>query len=418
MNRLLCMVLLLLPLFLWACSSPPPPPSPSAALSRPVSPAQTPQSKLPPTDTCREVTLVAVGDLMVHGEQLRDAYNPQTGEYDFSHNFSAVSQYLSAGDLCIGNLETVLGGSEMGYSDYPKFNTPDSFGAALKQAGFGLLTTANNHCMDQKEAGLLRTIQQLDALGIPHTGTFATPLERSHIELQTINGLRIAFVSFTYGTNGIPMATGSEYQVSILDQQTVAATLAAAREQNPHWIVALPHMGNEYETTPLPIFTQWVDLMLYHGADMVLASHPHVLQPMEVKEVTGIDGQSRDAFVIYSLGNFISSQRYLPRETGIILKMRITQGDMFRPQLTEVSFLPTWVQFQDATGASNIRVLPIYDALLSYANGENLYNLRPQDTQRLKEAHSLVTSIYLDAPVPQTQIQREYRFYTGSGPAI
>ena len=126
----------------------------------------------------KEFRLTAVGDLMVHTWQLNDAYNKETGEYDFSNDFEMVEKYLKPSDYTVGNLETVFGGKEIGYSDYPMFNTPDTFGTAIKEAGFDLLTTANNHSLDKREAGLLRTLDVLDELGMEHIGTYRSQEER------------------------------------------------------------------------------------------------------------------------------------------------------------------------------------------------------------------------------------------------
>ena len=155
--------------------------------------------------------LTFTGDLMVHSYQYEEAYDRQTGEYDFEHNFSAVKKYFDKSDYTIGNLETVFAGGAP--SDYPLFNTPDSFAEALKNAGFDFLTTANNHCCDMRQAGLLRTIDILDGLSIDHAGTYKTEKDRDKIFIKDINGITFAFLSYTYGTNGMPYE--NDYNVFI-----------------------------------------------------------------------------------------------------------------------------------------------------------------------------------------------------------
>ena len=219
--------------------------------------------------------LAVVGDIMVHDYQYNEAYDPATGEYDFMHNFQDVKKYFAGNDLVIGNLELTFGGPDRPYSSFPCFNTPDSFLDAVQDAGFNLLTTANNHCMDTGQAGLIRTLDKLDEAGIQHFGTYRSQEERDTIFYKDVNGIRFAFLSYTYGTNGIPVS--EEYLVNLIDSDTMVSDIKEARK-NADVVVVMPHMGNEYETDPRDIFVEWADLVFDAGADIVLASHPHVLQ--------------------------------------------------------------------------------------------------------------------------------------------
>lgn len=366
-----------------------------------------------PEDTIKHIKITAVGDLMVHTWQLNDAYDKETGEYDFSNDFEMVYDYLAPSDYTIGNLETVFAGAEIGYSDFPMFNTPDSFGYALKEAGFDLLTTANNHSMDKKEAGLLRTLDVLDTLEIAHVGTYRSFEESESFQITDINGIKTAFLSYTYGTNGIPVPKGKEYLINIISEEKIISDLKKVKELEPDLIIVMPHMGNEYETYTKQIFKNWADLMINNGADIVIASHPHVLQPMEIKEITEADGSQRNAFVIYSMGNFISSQRTEPRDYSMILNLSISQKDTEKPVIEKVSFIPTWVQFKNQQGMDYVRVLSVYDALSQYSEGiEN--NLRPKDITRLKRVHEEITKIYFGESISLEDMENEYTFYEKS----
>lgn len=358
----------------------------------------------------KEAVLLAVGDLMVHGEQLRAAYDAQTGGYDFSGSFAHVLDDISGADLAIGNLETVLAGEEAGYSDYPRFNAPDSFARALGDAGFDFLTTANNHCMDMGEAGLLRTLETLDNLGLGHTGTFSSPEERQSVAILDVNGIRVALAAFTYGTNGIPVDHDKSYMVNMLDRETIAAALGEARASGADWIIALPHMGGEYEKYPRGEFVELADYMIACGADMVLACHPHVLQPMEIRTVTGADGVKREALVAYSLGNFLSSQREIPCDAGMMLRLHIARDGGGPAYLEKAEFIPTWVQLRDAGGRLRARVLTVRDAVLDYERG-NLLRLLPRDYERLISVHSEATGLYLGHSAGRNGMLREYEFY-------
>lgn len=354
-----------------------------------------------------QAKLSVVGDLMVHDYQYKEAYNQETGEYDFSHNFQDMKPYFEEADLVIGNFETVLAGAEVGYSDYPCFNTPDHFLDAVKEAGFGLLTTANNHCMDKGEAGLLRTLERMDSKGIQHVGTYASQEKRDEILIQDVNGIKIAFLSYTYGTNGIPVK--QPYQVNLMTEELIKQDLQRAKEKNPDLIVVLPHMGNEYETYPREVFQKWADFMFENGADLILASHPHVLQRMEYRDIMEPDGTKRTGFIMYSLGNFISSQTTPPRNASIILNIELKKIGEEKAEIEKVSFVPIWTQFRLPSGENHFVVRSVYQ-MLSLSTEEQNALLRPKDLTRLKEIHSETTSLLLNREIPLEQIQDEYEF--------
>ncbi len=352
--------------------------------------------------------LTAIGDMMVHEWQLKDAYNSETGEYDFSHNFTDVKKYFDEADYVVGNLETTLAGDELGYTGYPCFNTPDDFADAIKEAGVDLVTTANNHSMDKRGDGLLRTIEVLDEKGIDHVGTYSSAVERENILIKNINGIKVAFLSYTYGTNGIRIP--EEYMVNLLDEDLMVNDIHRAKAMNPDVIVVMPHMGNEYETYTRDIFKDYADVLLEAGADIVLASHPHVLQPMEIKTVVDKDGTERECFVIYSLGNFISSQTTPPRNAGIILNLDLSMTEGERFKIDEISFTPIWTQFNNAQDINDFCVRSVYEMLT--LPDDEIYNvIRKMDHQRLKDIHYEVTQMYLEDDVPMEEIKDVYTFY-------
>ncbi len=353
----------------------------------------------------KEVTLAVVGDIMVHDYQYNEAYDPAMDTYDFMHNFQDAKKYFDGYDLVLGNLELTFGGNERAYSSYPCFNTPDSFLDALKDAGFDILTTANNHCMDTGRAGLIRTLDKLDEYGIEHMGTYRTPEERDKILYRDVNGIIFAFLSYTYGTNGI--AVPDAYLVNLIDNDQMVADIKKARE-NADVVVVMPHMGNEYETYPKEVFQDWADLMFVSGADIVLASHPHVLQPMEYRQVDHGDGV-HDGFIIYSMGNFISSQTTPPRNASIILHLTIEQLGNEPPNVKEVSFVPIWTQFRNAQNENYFIVRSVYE-MLTLEQSEKDRLLRKKDQARLEEIHEETASFLLNREVPLSEIQEEYVF--------
>jgi len=336
----------------------------------------------PPPDTSA-VKLSFVGDLMIHSRQLYEAYNAGNGAYDFGHSFEFVRDHITSADYAIGNLETVFGGKESGYTDYPTFNAPDEFALALREAGFDMLTTANNHCNDRGESGIIRTIDMLDRLGLDHIGTYKSDEERSRVFIREIKGIKFAFLSFTYGTNGIPLASDKPYLANIMSKALILEDIRRAKSENPDIIVVMPHMGDEYESQPGEEWRNWARFMLDCGADIVVASHPHVLQPVEFVRIDNGSEESRNCFIAYSIGNFLSSQREPPTDAGMILNLyfeRDKTGEVF---LSDVSYIPTWVKFTDDSGHFDITVLPVWDALNAVDNGNNV-NLGESDIARLK----------------------------------
>ncbi len=355
--------------------------------------------------TVRQATLAVVGDIMVHDYQYNEAYDPATGSYNFMHNFQDVKKYFHGYDLVLGNLELTFGGKERGYSSYPCFNTPDEFLDAVKDAGFDILTTANNHSMDTGKSGLLRTLDKLDEAGIDHMGTYRSAGERDEILYKNVNGINIAFLSYTYGTNGIPVPEA--YMVNLIDNDQMVKDIKRARE-NADVVVVMPHMGNEYETYPREMFQNWADLMFLAGADIILASHPHVLQPMEYRKIDHGNGV-HDGFIIYSLGNFISSQTTPPRNASIVLHLTIEQQGNEPPNVKEVSFVPIWTQFRNAQDQNHFVVRSVYE-MLSLEQSERDKLIRRKDQKRLEEVHEETASFLLNREVPLSEIQEEYVF--------
>ena len=356
-------------------------------------------------------SLAVTGDIMVHSYQYEEAYDRSTGKYDFMHNFTDVKKYFDAADYAIGNFETVLAGEDVGISDYPCFNTPDSFLDSLEYSGIDFVTTANNHCMDKGTDGLLRTIDKLDEYGFDHTGTYKDEESRNEVFVKDINGIMFAFLSYTYGTNGIPVK--NPWNVNILDEELIKSDIEKAKELNPDFIVVLPHMGVEYEIYPREEFKEWADFMFNCGADIILASHPHVLQPMEVREITKDDGSTRNGFIIYSLGNFISSQTTPPRNAGIIVNLDFEKKGIEKAELTKVSFIPVWTQFRNAQNINHFMVRSVYE-MLTLPQNEMYNTLRQKDIARLKDIHKETTSMYLNRDVPLEEIQDEYTFWEKS----
>ncbi|EKU89154.1 CapA family protein [Bacteroides oleiciplenus] len=264
-----------------------------------------------------KVTLLFVGDLMQHKAQLEAARTSQ-GTYDYSPCFSLVKEQISKADIAIANLEVPLGGKP--YTGYPAFSAPDEFLYAIQNAGFDILLTANNHCLDRGKKGLERTILMLDSLHIPYTGTYRNKEERhQHYPLLIHkNGFRIAFLNYTYDTNGIKPS--SPNIVNYIDKKVIQQDIDTARAWQPGAIIACMHWGNEYQSLPSREQRQLADWLLEQGVTHIIGSHPHVIQPMELRtdSLTGMQHA-----VVYSLGNFISNMSQINTDGGLIFTLEL-----------------------------------------------------------------------------------------------
>ena len=226
-------------------------------------------------------SMAVTGDIMCHNTIYMDAYNSSKKEYDFSYIFEDVKYHIQTADIAIGNLETTFAGSKVGYSSYPTFNTPEILAKNLKKSGFDVVSTANNHSLDKGYNGLVSTIEYLDEADLSHTGTYASEEDSEKVLIKNVKGVKLAFLSFTYGTNGISVPKGKEYCINLNDKKTITKQLKLAKEQKPDVICVSMHWGNEYQTKQNSTQEDLAEFLFENGADIILGNHSHVPQPME-----------------------------------------------------------------------------------------------------------------------------------------
>jgi hypothetical protein len=314
----------------------------------------------PPQPKVSYLQVMAVGDIMMHSPQITAGHT--IDGYDFAPFFEDVKPLFHQADVVIGNLETTMSGPDLGFSGYPLFNSPDELADALKEAGFDVITTANNHSLDGREKGLLRTLEQLDRVDLKHTGTFKSEEDRNQILIIEKNNISMAILAYTYGTNGIPIPKGKEYLVNLIDKKEIERDIKEAKKLGADIVAVSIHLGYEYHSQPNPEQKELVDLLFEWGADLIFGSHPHVLQPFEERQWITEKGEYKQGVVIYSLGNFISNQRIKPRDIGGILSIEIKKtGDDI--DIGEVELIPTWVHRFWNGSNREYRILPIGELL-------------------------------------------------------
>ncbi len=307
------------------------------------------------------ITIAAVGDILMIGKLIASARRAD-GTYSFDSIFRETAPYLRRADLTIGNLETPLAGKEQRYTrpnpktGFSMFNCPDELAPALKNAGFDVVTTANNHCMDRGEEGLIRTLEVLDKYGLKHTGTYVSAEEADNDLILDIKGIRIGILAYSKSTNKIPLPERNAWQVNLLDERKIVSDMKRIKPKTDLLIVC-PHYGTEYRHHPDRTQKRIVRLLFRHGANIILGAHPHLLQPIVYK--------SDKQLAIYSLGNFISTtlHKNLYTKCGVILLVDIEKNEAGSTRIKRVRTVPTWTRLKSGNGKSSYTILPIREYL-------------------------------------------------------
>ena len=291
---------------------------------------------------------VFVGDIMAHAEQLEAARYDVS--WDFKPQFRRVKPLFWKA-LATGNLETVFAGETHEFEGYPVFNTPDELASALADLEIDIVTLANNHILDLGYGAAGRTADVMDRAGIFWTGLSARedPDEPLVVEYA---GLRWAFVNFSYGSNNKVSPTSGDLRLNLISEETVASALKRAASYEPDVTAAIFHWGLEYQYAPAGSQRNIAALCVQNGADIVVGSHPHVLQPIEITS-----GDKGYAAVAYSLGNFISFQRTAPCERSVVLAVEVEKNEGERARISRVSVAPTWVSARDENGRRIIEIV-------------------------------------------------------------
>ncbi len=267
--------------------------------------------------TIDSISIYFAGDIMQHEAQLKAALRAD-GTYYYTGCFTQVTPEIEAADIAVCNFETTLGGAP--YSGYPQFCSPDELAAAVRDAGFDIFLTANNHCLDRRTRGLVRTLDVLDSLGIPHLGTYRDLAERDSLYPYIIerNSMRIALLNYTYATNGIPVA--APCIVNYIDTTQIKADVIRARQLHADCIIACMHWGTEYRLVPDKSQKTLEEWLYSIGVDHIIGGHPHVVQPVRTLPHRYHAGSS---LTVWSLGNYISNMSAPHTFQGLAVTTRL-----------------------------------------------------------------------------------------------
>lgn len=330
-------------------------------------------------DTMR-ISLLFAGDIMQHDSQIRAAFDEQYEKYNYQSCFQYIKPLVSQADVAIGNLELTLAGPP--YKGYPQFSAPDELAVGLKDAGFDILVTANNHSLDRRKKGLERTNRILDSLEIMHTGTFRDSTEKANQYPLMIEkrGFRISLLNYTYGTNGIPVTKPN--RVNFIDTTSIKKDISIAKSQKPDAIIVFMHWGDEYQNYPNENQKRLSAFCFENGAKLVIGAHPHVLQPMEWNK-------EKDQLVAYSLGNFISGQQSRFRDGGAMLMVeleKVENDSLLKTTIKHAAYDLVWA-YRNNESPKKYFILPVkefeQDTLLLKGAAFDALKLFTDDSRKL-----------------------------------
>lgn len=258
-----------------------------------------------------------VGDALIHSAVYEDA-RQSDGTYDFTSMLSSIKPISSKYDLAYYNQETILGGKDLGYSNYPRFNSPQEVGDAFVDAGFNLVSLATNHTMDKGEQGVLNSVSYWRTKsGVVSSGQWSSDEERNQsiTTIHEVNNIKYAFISYTIWTNGLNTPTGKEYLNNVYSEEKAKADIDAVRDKVDFVIVAM-HWGTEYSFKVDAKQEEIANYLSSLGVDLIIGAHPHVIQTVEYIN-------NKKTFVVYSLGNFISDQNDIDNFTGLAFEVTL-----------------------------------------------------------------------------------------------
>lgn len=336
-----------------------------------------------PFDQYTNIDILFAGDIMLHMPQVNSA-KTENG-YDFNPVFKYVKPYIENADFAIANIETSFSKSNKPYSGFPLFNSPVEILDGVKYAGFDLLSTANNHVLDQGKDGIINMIDELEKRELNYVGTskdLYTPYK-----IVDIDGIKVGIFTYAFYLNGLnSRLTDAERSnmINLYDEERAKKDIEDAKNNGAEFLILFLHWGNEYQTTASDYQRETARKLAEYGADIIIGSHPHVIQDSET-----IDTGDRKVNVFYSLGNFLSNQskqtmgNSLTEDGAMIILKIVKDNTSNEVRLEDITTIPTWVYKRKANGKYEYSILPVEDAI----NGDLDIELSQNVMDRLKKSY-------------------------------
>ena len=336
------------------------------------------QEKKEPEVKEERLSLIMVGDALLHSSLYRDGY--QNGTYDFTSQLELIKPEIQKHDLAFYNQESILGGTSIGLSDYPNFNSPQEFGDAMIDAGFNLVSLANNHTMDRGVTAIQNSCDYWKTKDVLAAGSYCSAEDAEEIKIKEKNGIKYTMLAYTYGTNGITVPSDKPYLVNLYSDELAKADIEKVRDKVDLLIVSM-HWGAEYRSEPTEEQKREAEYLSNLGVDIIIGTHPHVIEP-----ITYIN----DTLVIYSLGNFISAQSTNNDYNTMVELMtsvdvvKTTKDGKSEIKLQNLNNELLYNYYQKDSRWHNFKVIP-------FSQMNETYN---SDYKRLYEKYSSVVRMY------------------------
>ena len=298
----------------------------------------------------QEISFLFMGDIMGHGPQIKSAWQENKKQYEYSEVFNPLEDIISSVDFAIGNLEVTLAGKP--FKGYPQFSSPDELAVACKNSGMDVLVTANNHSCDRKNKGIVRTLDVLDSLKILHTGTFKDVKNREKNNLLVLSkeGIKVGLLNYTYGTNGLSFS--DPVYVNLVDSVLIKKDVINAKNKDLDKLIVFVHWGYEYKDFPNSYQKKYNRFFQGLGVDVVIGSHPHVIQPMVYSKEN-----NHEFLTVFSLGNFVSNQRAERKDGGAMFRLSFQKTDN-NIQISRKEYIPVWVHKYMEKEKYHFQILP------------------------------------------------------------
>lgn len=331
-------------------------------------------------DSTATIKLLFAGDVMGHGPQITSAQIVKNESYDYEPCFQYLSTIIESADLAIANLEVTLPGKPP-YQGYPQFRSPDELAKALRLAGFDMMVTSNNHSNDAGKDGLIETINTLQEYGFYQTGTFKNQEEKDLFYPLIVykDSFKLAFLNYTYDTNGLP--TAAPTIVNLIEESQIEKDLTIAKAMNPDAIIVLMHWGLEYQLTESKAQRDLAKNIFNWGADLIIGSHPHVIQPIKAYDLIQKDSTMKKGLITYSLGNFISNQNKPNTDGGLIFEIDLHKNlKTNQTSLGEHNYIPVWRYIhKDQTGKATYYTIPA----AAFESDSSILEMKPKDRNEM-----------------------------------
>ncbi|MBU0473466.1 MAG: CapA family protein [Bacteroidetes bacterium] len=363
-------------------------------------------------DSLSTVDFSFVGDIMCHSTQFKFA-KVGKDSFNFKPVYREIKPYFDNSDVIVGNLETVIEVKGVNFSGYPVFNTPKEFLEGLKYAGFNFLSTSNNHTFDINEHGVLSTLKHIKNIGLKNVGTYSSQSNRDSVVINEKNGIKFAILSYTYDVNLYEIPESKSYLVNRIDKKIIENDIKNYRKKGADLVIVFFHFGLEYAKSPNSYQKEIVKKTINFGADIIIGSHPHTLQPIEYFKSNNSNIDS--GFVAYSLGNFISNQRWRYSDGGAILNFTIEKNQLNgKISLAEVRYLPIWVYKGQTENGSEYIILPtdisVSDSIPNYLSKEDLRLMSECSEDTYSILTNFTKNIEIDS-IKKSKLRRMKRDY-------